>query len=339
MFTMKKNGWLKTGLLGIFVLISSFSYSQKTVTGTVIATEDGTPIPGVNVIVKGTSNGTSTDFDGNYTIDIASNSVLTFSYLGFIAQDIDVGEKSVIDVSLKEDVSALDEVVVIGYGTTKKSDITGSVSSVKSEELAAFPVLNAEQALQGRAAGVAVQSNNGGEPGAPISVNIRGNTSIGASSAALVVVDGFVGAALPQPTDIESIEILKDASATAIYGSRGSNGVILVTTKKGRSGKMVVELNSSYASQDITQRIDLLNAGQFADYRSNINPAYTQGPTNTDWQNLIYRTGNVSNHQLSFSGGSEKINYYVSGNYFDQKGVVINSGFERFSFLSNIDVQ
>lgn len=340
MLKIKRKGWLKTGLLGIFVLMISFSYAQETVTGTVVATEDGTPIPGANIVVKGTSNGTSTDFDGNYSIDIASgNSVLVFSYLGFITQEIDAGDKAVIDVSLKQDVSALEEVVVIGYGTLKKSDITGSVSSVKSEELAAFPVLNAEQALQGRAAGVAVQSNNGGEPGAPIAVNIRGNTSIGASSAALVVVDGFVGASLPQPTDIESIEILKDASATAIYGSRGSNGVILVTTKKGREGKMVIELNSSYASQDVTQRIGLLSASQFASYRRNINPAYAQGPANTDWQDLIYRTGNVSNHQLSFSGGSEKINYYVSGNYFDQKGVVINSGFERFSFLSNIDVQ
>ncbi|MGB7394242.1 MAG: TonB-dependent receptor [Pricia sp.] len=340
MLQMKRRGWLTGGLLSIFLLVASFSYAQQTITGNVVSNADGAPIPGVNVVVKGTVNGTSTDFDGNYSIDVSSgNTILVFSYIGFITQEIDVADKTTIDVSLDEDVSALDEVVVVGYGTSKKSDITGSVSSVKSEELAAFPVLNAEQALQGRAAGVAVQSNNGGEPGAPIAVNIRGNTSIGASSSALVVVDGFVGAQLPQPTDIESIEVLKDASATAIYGSRGSNGVILVTTKKGRSGKMTVEVNSSYASQDITQRIDLLNADQFADYRQAISPAYTQGPANTDWQDLIYRAGNVSNHQLSFSGGSEKINYYVSGNYFNQKGVVINSGFERFSFLGNIDVQ
>ena len=340
MLKMKQTGRLKIGLMGLLFLLTGFAYAQQNISGTVVSESDGAPIPGVNVVVKGTSNGTSTDFDGKYTIDVSSgNTVLVFSYLGFITQEIDVADKTTINVSLEEDVSALDEVVVVGYGTTKKSDITGSVSSVKSEELAAFPVLNAEQALQGRAAGVAVQSNNGGEPGAPIAVNIRGNTSIGASSSALVVVDGFVGAQLPQPTDIESIEILKDASATAIYGSRGSNGVILVTTKKGRSGKMTVEVNSSFASQDVTQRIDLLNASQFAEYRQNINSAYTQGPVDTDWQDLIYRTGNVSNHQLSFSGGSEKINYYVSGNYFNQKGVVINSGFERFSFLGNIDVQ
>ncbi len=144
---------------------------------------------------------------------------------------------------------------------------------------------------------------------------------------------------MPQPSDIESIEVLKDASATAIYGSRGANGVILVTTKKGESGRMVIELNSSYSAQATTKRLDLLDANQFATYRQTINPAYIQGPANTDWQDLIYRSGNISNHKLSFSGGTEKINYYVSGNYFNQKGVIINSGFERFSFLSNIDVQ
>lgn len=334
------NKWAKVLLSSAFLLMATFGFSQqRTVTGTVVAADDGIGIPGVNVVVKGTSTGSATDFDGNYSIAADNNSVLVFSYLGFVTKEVAVGGQTSINVSLEEDVNALEEVVVVGYGTQKKSDITGSVSSVKAEELAAFPVLSAEQALQGRAAGVAVQSNNGGEPGAPINISIRGNTSIGASSAALVVVDGFVGGALPQPTDIESIEILKDASATAIYGSRGANGVIMVTTKKGRRGKMQVELNSSYSSQNVSQRIDLLNASEFAAYRQTINPAYVQGNAETDWQDLIYRTGNISNHQLSFSGGSDKINYYVSGNYFNQEGVVINSGFERFSFLSNIDVQ
>lgn len=337
----KKNKWMKPFLLGVFLLLGAFGFAQeKTVTGTVVSSEDGLEIPGVNVVEKGTNNGTSTDFDGNYSITVSSdNAVLVFSYIGYVSQEQSVSGTNQVNVSLAEDVSALEEVVVVGYGTTKKSDITGSVSSVKAEELAAFPVLSAEQALQGRAAGVAVQSNNGGEPGAPISISIRGNTSIGSSSAALVVVDGFVGGALPQPTDIESIEILKDASATAIYGSRGANGVIMVTTKKGKKGRMLVEINSSYSSQNTTERIELLNADQFASYRQAINPAYVQGPAQTDWQDLVYRTGNISNHQLSFSGGSENINYYVSGNYFNQKGVVINSGFERFSFLSNVDVQ
>lgn len=340
MFKHEKNKWVKALTFSVFLLITTPGLAQeRTISGTVVASDDGIGIPGVNVVVKGTTNGTATDFDGNYSIVADSNSTLVFSYLGFVTKEVAVAGQATVNASLEEDVNALEEVVVVGYGTTKKSDITGSVSSVKSEELAAFPVLSAEQALQGRAAGVAVQSNNGGEPGAPINISIRGNTSIGASSAALVVVDGFIGGALPQPNDIESIEILKDASATAIYGSRGANGVILVTTKKGVRGKMQIELNSNYSSQNVTQQLDLLDASQFAAYRQAINPAYVQGNAETDWQDLIYRTGNISNHQLSFSGGSEKINYYVSGNYFNQKGVVINSGFERFSFISNVDVQ
>lgn len=323
-----------------FLTVSLVFGQQREISGTVVSNADGLVIPGVNVIEKGTTNGTSTDFDGNYSITVSDdNAILVFSFIGFLSKELAITANGQVNVRLEEDISSLDEVVVVGYGTSKKSDITGSVSSVKSEELSAFPVLTAEQSLQGRAAGVAVQSNNGGEPGAPISISIRGNTSIGASSAALVVVDGFVGGTLPQPADIESIEILKDASATAIYGSRGANGVILVTTKKGRRGKMTVEVNSSYSSQNVSERIELLNASQFAAYRQAINPAYEQGPAETDWQDLIYTTGSISNHQLSFSGGSEKINYYVSGNYFNQEGVVINSDFERFSFLSNIDVQ
>nr|WP_297915486.1 TonB-dependent receptor [uncultured Allomuricauda sp.] len=323
-----------------FLTVSLVFGQQREISGTVVSNADGLVIPGVNVIEKGTTNGTSTDFDGNYSITVSDdNAILVFSFIGFLSKELAITANGQVNVRLEEDISSLDEVVVVGYGTSKKSDITGSVSSVKSEELSAFPVLTAEQSLQGRAAGVAVQSNNGGEPGAPISISIRGNTSIGACSAALVVVDCFVGGTLPQPADIESIEILKDASATAIYGSRGANGVILVTTKKGRRGKMTVEVNSSYSSQNVSERIELLNASQFAAYRQAINPAYEQGPAETDWQDLIYTTGSISNHQLSFSGGSEKINYYVSGNYFNQEGVVINSDFERFSFLSNIDVQ
>ncbi|WP_166963813.1 SusC/RagA family TonB-linked outer membrane protein [Yeosuana marina] len=341
MLTKKTIKSVKWYLIGIFILIGGIVNAQeKTITGLVTTNEDGMGLPGVNIVVKGTSNGTSTDFDGNYSIKVNNNSaVLVFSYVGYITKEISVESQSVINVILEVDASALDEVVVVGYGTTKKSDITGSVSSVKSEELTAFPVLSAEQALQGRAAGVAVQSNNGAEPGAPIAVKIRGNTSINASSAALLVVDGFVGGTMPQASDIESMEVLKDASATAIYGSRGANGVILVTTKKGKKGKMTVEINSSYASQSISKELDLLNADQFANYQQGINPGYVQGPANTNWQDLIYRSGNTANHQISFSGGTDTMNFYVSGNYFDQKGVVINSGFERFSFLSNIDAQ
>ncbi|WP_083692303.1 TonB-dependent receptor [Seonamhaeicola sp. S2-3] len=339
---MKKTKQLKGTLFLVFSIcfMLGSTAQQKIITGKVTSSSDGMALPGVNVVVKGTTTGAATDFDGNYSINVSNeNAILVFSYIGYVTNEVIVGSQSVINVALVEDAASLDEVVVVGYGARKKSDITGSVSSVKSEEVTAFPVLDAQQALQGRAAGVAVQSNNGGEPGTPINVTIRGNTSINASSAALVVVDGFVGATYPQPSDIQSVEVLKDASATAIYGSRGANGVILVTTKKGKKGKMTIEFNTNYAVQTTSNRLDLLNANQFADYTRAINPSYTQGTANTDWQDLIYTTGHTTNHQLSFSGGSDNVNFYVSGNYFDQKGVVINSGFERFSFLSNIDAQ
>ncbi|WP_418502111.1 SusC/RagA family TonB-linked outer membrane protein [Flagellimonas sp.] len=334
----QRKRWQWPTMLLLFIGLSTHA-QQLTVTGKVSSGDDNMTIPGANVIEKGTGNGASTDFDGNFTISVNSGAILVFSSIGFSSVEIPVNGQQEINVILQTDTRTLDEVVVIGYGTSRKSDITGSVSSVKSEEISAYPVLNAQQALQGRAAGVVVQSNNGGEPGAPISLRVRGSTSIGASSAALIVVDGFVGGDLPQPNDISSIEILKDASATAIYGSRGSGGVILVTTKKGRQGKMRIELNSSYSIQQVTNRLELLDAAQFAPYRQAINASYTPGDADTDWQDLIYRSGNISNHQLSFSGGTDDIKYYASGNYFDQKGVVINSGFERFSFLSNVDVQ
>ncbi len=337
---MSKNNSIKKISTCLFLMASLFAFSQQKVTGTVTDGSTGSPVPEVSVQLKGTTIGATTDFDGNYTITTKkADDILVFRYLGYKVQEIAVGSKSVLDVKLIEDSNALDEIVVVGYGSRKKSDITGSVSSVKSEELNAFPVLNAAQALQGRAAGVVVQSNNGGEPGAPINIKIRGNTSINASSAPLIVVDGFVGATMPQPNDIESMEVLKDASATAIYGSRGSNGVVMVTTKKGKSGKISVEFNSNYSVQNTANQLDLLNATEFGAYQTAINPGYTKGSANTDWQDLLYRAGGTQNHQFSFSGGSENINFYASATYFKQDGVIINSQFERVSFLSNIDAQ
>ena len=334
---------LKTTLILMMVLFSVSLFAQN-VTGN-ISDADNIPLIGATVLVKGTTTGTTTDIDGNYSIAAPEGSTLVISYTGYATQELVVGAGRTMNLTLADDAELLGEVVVVGYGSRKKSDITGAVASVKSEELTAFPVLDAAQALQGRAAGVVVQSNNGGEPGAPIDIRIRGNTSINASSSPLIVVDGFVGATMPQPTDIESMEILKDASATAIYGSRGSNGVVLVTTKKGKSGKLNVELNSAYGVQNTANKLDLLNADEFADYQNrirtnqgNTNP-YPQGDFDTDWQDLIYQSGNIQNHQLSFSGGTDKVNFYASGNYFDQKGIVVNSGFTRGTFLTNVDAQ
>ena len=317
----------------------------KTITGTILDSETSDPIPGVNVVVKGTTIGTITDLEGHYEITANSEDIIVFSYIGYLSKEVVVGTQSKIDINLTTDYETLSEVVVIGYGVRKKDDLTGSVSSVKSDELTEYPVLNAMQAVQGRAAGVSIQSDNGGEPGAPISVRIRGNTSINASSAPLIVVDGFVGAEMPQPGDIQSMQILKDASATAIYGSQGANGVIIVTTKKGTVGKLNVDFNSYYSFQNTTNKLDLLNADDFAIYQNQIrtnqgnSTPYVQGDYNTDWQDEIYRQGTNQNYQLAFRGGSDKVNYYASATYYDQAGILVNSGYNRLSFLANIDAQ
>ncbi|MEN2398913.1 TonB-dependent receptor [Flavobacterium sp. MC2016-06] len=338
MFTKRKIKSLKWYLLVCFLLANIVMNAQeRKVTGKVTSSEDLLGLPGANVYVKGSSVGGSTDMDGNYSVFVSEkNAVLVFNFVGYQTIEIPVGNKTVVNVSLKPDTKNLDEVIVVGYGTRKKSDITGSVSSVTAKELTAYPLLNAEQALQGRAAGVAVQSNNGGEPGAPVKIRVRGGTSINASGDALIVVDGFAGVSMPAPQDIASIEVLKDASATAIYGSRGSNGVIMVTTKKGKPGKPVIEFSNSTSVQSVNNKLDLLNADQFAKYRQSFT-THTQGPANTDWQDVIYRDGMVSNTQLSFSGGSDKMRYYVSGNYFNQDGVVINSGIDRYTIVSNLE--
>jgi TonB-linked SusC/RagA family outer membrane protein len=311
---------------------------QQSISGKVTSIEDNQGIPGVNIVEKGTTNGTVTDLDGNYKITVNQGAVLVFSSVGFTTEEINAGSRSVIDLQLAPDIRQLQELVVVGYGTVKKSDLTGAVSSVKAAELTAYPAIGAVQALQGRAAGVQITANNG-EPGASYKVRIRGGTSINASSDPIFVVDGFVGAEMPPPEDIESIEVLKDASATAIYGSRGANGVIMVTTKRGKAGRARIELNTSYSSQNEINRLDLLNAEQFIDYIQDARPNIQPLNADTDWQEAIFRTGAIQNHQLSVSGGNDAVNYYLSGTYFDQKGVIIGSEYNRFSITSNIDIK
>lgn len=311
---------------------------DRQITGRV-SDEKGEPLPGVNILLKGTSTGTTTDPNGGYSIRVPDeNSTLVFSFVGFLSQEIVAGSQSKIDITLVVDNKSLEEVVVVGYGTIKKSDLTGSVASVKAQELTAYPAIGTVQALQGRAAGVQIQANNG-EPGSSFKVRVRGGSSINASSDPIYVVDGFVGGALPPPEDIESIEILKDASATAIYGSRGANGVIMVTTRKGVSGKPRIELNTSYSTQTEINRLKLLNAEQFLDYVQEIRPNVTSQGADTDWQDEILRRGGIQNHQLSVAGGSDAVKYYVSGAFYDQKGIILNSSYNRFSLTSNVDIK
>ena len=359
--------WMIMMAIGVtassLVATPSIVVQDREITGTVTAT-DGETMPGVNVVIKGSTSGTVTDATGKFALSVPGNdAVLVFSFIGYASQEVAVGNRSVVDVALAPSLETLSEVVVIGYGTVKKSDLTGSVSSVKAAELKAVPTTSFERALQGRAAGVQV-SQTSGQPGAEASIRIRGTSSILAQNEPLYVIDGMLinsstgdvtaGGGLGQrisplsainPGDIESIEILKDASATAIYGSRGANGVILITTKRGKKGASAVDFESYYGVQEASNKIDLLNAQQFAalvnEAKTNSGqlPVYVN-PENlgrgTDWQEELLRVAPIQNYQLSFSGGNEKTQYAISGGLFDQKGVIINSNFKRYSFRTNV---
>lgn len=352
-------------LLLVGVTMTSFALAQTQVSGTV-TTKQREPLPGVNVIVKGTARGTTTDSNGKYSLEVAgNNAVLTFSFIGYATQEAVVGNKTVVDVVLEEDVQSLDEVVVVGYGTVKKSDLTGSVSSVKGDAFKDMPVTSVDQALQGRAAGVQVTQSSAA-PGGGLSVRVRGANSLISGSEPLYVIDGLPiypdnesygtdgdrqatnALAALNPNDIESIEVLKDASATSIYGSRGANGVVLITTKRGKEGQTIVSLESSYSAQSISKKIDMLSGSDFARYLNKLDasqggsPRYTDAQVNafgkgTDWMDAISRTGSIWNNQLSVSGGSANARYAVMGNYIDNEGVIINTNFKRYGLRLNLD--
>ncbi|MGS2760883.1 SusC/RagA family TonB-linked outer membrane protein [Sinomicrobium sp. M5D2P9] len=354
----------------IAFLITGFTASgqDRNVSGTVTSSEDGQPLPGVNVIVKGTNNGVQTDFDGNYTIDnISGNETLVFSYLGFKTREIPLDDRPALNVVLEPGQEALDEVVVIGYGTVKKSDLTGAVSSIKAEDLNPGANASVEQALQGRVAGVHI-SQKSNEPGGGLSVNIRGSGSINAGTEPLYVIDGvivnngavaatggqgFTANSTPRnplntlnPADIQSIEVLKDASSTAIYGSRGSNGVVLITTKKGKTGKLRVNYDFYYGMQEAAQTLDLLSP---TEYQTVLNGIIDDGGGDpgqvieeiedggTDWMDQVLRAAPTQNHNLSFSGATQNLNYYSSLNYFSQEGLVKGSGIERYNIRLNLN--
>lgn len=350
---------------------------DRNVTGKVTAAEDNQPIPGVSVVVKSTKTGTNTDVDGAFKLSIPEdNAVLVFSAVGFITQEVTVGNKSVVDIVLASDQKTLTEVVVVGYGTQKKSQLTGAISSVGSKEINEMPITNLGQALQGRAAGVDV-TQAGSKPGTVPKILIRGRRSFNAGNDPLYVVDGIPlagGYEDMNPNDIQSMEVLKDATATAIYGSRGANGVVIVTTKRGgQKGKTTVSYDGYMGVSKALDKVELFNGEEFAEfvreaYRAtggykdaagnaiptgvinaeadakvavlggdpNVAKGIANG-TNTDWQDLVVKNGVMQNHSIGIQGGSDRTQFYISGGFFRDKGVIKEANFTRLSLRANID--
>ncbi len=344
---------IKRTLFFCFMMISLCGFAQGEVIKGTVTGADGVPLLGVSVAQKGTSNGTVTDFDGNYQITLKSGTkTLVFSYVGFLSMEQQVNGQSVINVVLQEDAQKLDEIVVIGYGSQKRTDITGAVSSVDSKELEKAIYNNVDDLLQGRSAGVQVTSSSGA-PDAGASIRIRGNNSISGSNAPLYVVDGIPISGSPtfNPTEIENIEILKDASATAIYGSRGANGVILISTKRGKVGNTTITFSTRTSMSQVTETYDMLNGQQYAEFRNeanldlrpnapipftDVNQYAGQG---FNWQDEILRTGVRSEHGLNISGGKEDTRFFVSANLLKDVGIVLGSDYQRGSLRINMDTK
>jgi len=325
-------------------------------TGTV-TDENGVGMPGVTIAKKGTSSGANSDVNGKYSIDVNPGDVLVYSFVGYKSQEVKITNQSVLNIQLAVDAKSLEEIVVTGYGNQKKKDFLGSSSSIKSATIQEMPVVSVESAMQGRMTGVQVQQSSG-QPGAGISIRVRGVTSIAGGNEPLFVIDGVPqynndnramnGMSSFNASDIESIEVLKDASATAIYGSRGANGVVQITTKSGKAGVSRVTYESTYTNQIIQRKLNLMNGVQMIDfikkYYTNSNlvlPAEVTNATNaeTDWQDQVLRAALQQNHTLSFSGGNDKTQYYVSGNYLDQPGIIKGSDFNRGSMRFNLTSQ
>ena len=334
-----------------FLLFSSELLAQISVIKGKVVSENGSPIEGVSVVNRNTGNGLATNGAGEFTINAATSHVIVFSATGFVSKEVPVGTESNLTITLIAASNELGEVVVVGYGTQQKAATTGSIASVKAADITQTPITNVAQGLQGRVAGLQVTQNNAA-PGGNISVRIRGTNSINGSSEPLYIVDGIqisngggVNEVSPlstiNPNDIESVDILKDASATAIYGARGANGVVLITTKRGKNGPTRVLFETYAGVQKIAKKLDLLEANEYAvlenEIYNNIYPNPESLGGGTDWQDLIYRKAAMQNYQVSVNGGSEKTQFAMSGNYFNQDGVIIRSNFKRYSLRLSLD--
>jgi TonB-linked SusC/RagA family outer membrane protein len=366
---------LKAASVFVLVLLTFSAFAQKsTIKGTIRDTE-GSAMPGVNVVIDGTTVGTSSDADGHFSIEASQTDVLVISFIGYTTQKIPVGNQTELSINMQEDVATLKEVVVVdvGYGSVKRTDLTGSITSVKGDKLNQSIATGIDQALIGRVAGISATQMSG-QPGGSVSIRIRGVGSINGDTEPLYVIDGVpvsgnnqnvyntglgaVGGAAKttysplstiNPNDIESIEVLKDASATAIYGNRGSNGVVIINTKRGKKGDMKITYDGYYGVQEAPVMLDMMNLRQYARFRNDW-AAETEGETpdplfadpsllgeGTNWQEEVYRLAPIQNHQITLSGGGDKARYVITGGYFSQDGIIIGSNFERYSLRFNLD--
>lgn len=332
-----KNTLLLTYLM-LFLTTASFSQT-RTVTGKVLSSEDNQPLPGVNVVIQGTSKGTSTDMDGAYSIEIGpEETTLAFSFVGFKTQNVVVGQRDVVDIVLETEATALEEVVVVGYGIQKKSDITGSTATIKGDVLTKQPVLTATQALQGQVAGVQIIST--GQPGSSPQIRVRGVGTLFGETTSLFVVDGVLTDDITNinTADIVDISILKDASSTAIYGSRGANGVIIITTKKGTSGGLKINYNNSIGIRQATNLVEMANAEEYRNYaQAAKGTAPIATPYDTDWYDVILRNAFQQIHNISLSNGNDKATYLFNAGYLQDQGIVVANEFRRFTLRLNGD--
>jgi TonB-linked SusC/RagA family outer membrane protein len=343
-YERQKHHWFKLMTVSLFFLLFTGSlFAQgRAIKGNIVDGQ-GIPLPGVTVVIKGTNTGTITDLAGNFSLNVPDNkSVIEVRYLGYLTQEINAGEQTDISIVLEEEIREIDQVIVIGYGSIKKSDLTGSIASVSSEDLQAIPVARIDEALTGRAAGVNVSATSG-MPGASRTIQIRGITSINGFEP-LVVIDGIPGGDMNKisPSDIESIEVLKDAASAAIYGSTGGNGVILITTKRGKEGKASTTINVYTAIQEVPRKIDMMNTRQWNQFYAAKNDGRpfivaSEDSLNFtfDWQDAIYDNAPIQNIDLNTSGGTEKMQYSFGANYLTQEGMIRNTGYDKLLMSLN----
>ncbi len=336
---MKKTGPVAGLMLWIFFFMNAAFAQNLSVKGVVTDARTGETLPGVSVVVTGTTTGTKTDVNGAFTLTVAPAATLTVSYIGYTDQQLSIGNKPVLSIKLVPKVNELQQVVVVGYGTQKKRDVTGSVASIRNETLVRQQVQTPVQAIQGQAAGVQVISS--GQPNDQPSVRIRGTGTILAGAEPLYVVDGAITTDIRNinNADILTVDILKDASSTAIYGMRGANGVIIITTKQGKSGKPVVSYNGSVGFREVGHLVPMANSTEYTAYLKDASPAtiLPAQPSNTQWYNSILRKGFQQNHSLSVSGGSENTRYYFSAGYLTDNGIGLSNNFERITLNSRLD--